>query len=80
MFLSNMKNHNTSDCILLYMWHVLHPKNNSVVIKMNKPSPGFFKRHGLVGVINGNEGPTAGNTECAICVLNGWMHVIGLYV
>lgn len=56
------------------------PKNNSVVIKMNKPSPGFFKRHGLVGVINGNEGPTAGNTECVYLCVEWVGECLGLYV
>lgn len=30
------------------------PKINSVVIKMNKPSTGFLKRHSLAGAVNGN--------------------------
>lgn len=57
------------------------PKNNSVVIKMNKPSPGFFKRHGLAGVINGNEDHTAGNFKGVLNICFEWVdECIGLCV
>lgn len=50
---------NISDCIsfvLLYMWHVLHTRLHGyityVVIKINKISMGFFKRHGLTTAVH----------------------------
>lgn len=42
------------------------PKNNSVVIKMNKPSLGFFKRYSGAGVINGNEEHTAADFKTVL--------------
>lgn len=53
------------------------PKNNSVVIKMNKPSPGFFKRHSVAGVINGSEAHTAAALN--ICVdVDEWIELMNV--
>lgn len=50
------------------------PKINSVVIKTNKPSTGFFKRHGLAGGVNGNAVLTI--RRCAWTdKWNAWMDV-----
>lgn len=49
------------------------PKNNSVVIKMNKPSTGFFKRHSLAGLINGSEEHAAAGFKTVCVDVDEWV-------